>query len=69
MRCSASRFSPGARGPFPTGPYKLDGNKITWNVGAAGVAAESPPMTISKLTDRDLVFEDVAGGKTGLTKK
>jgi len=52
-----------------SGTFKLDGDKITWKVGTAGVAAESPPMTITKLTDKELVFEDPAGAKTVLKKK
>jgi uncharacterized protein (TIGR03066 family) len=52
-----------------SGTYKIDGDSITWKVGIAGVAADSPPMKVGKLTDKELVFEDVGGGKTTLTKK
>ena len=52
-----------------SGTYKLDGETLTWKVGTAGVAAESPPSKITKLTDRDLILEDIAGQKTTLSKK
>jgi uncharacterized protein (TIGR03066 family) len=52
-----------------SGTYTLDGKTLKWKLGAGGISVETPPMTIVKLTDKDLVIEDVAGQKTPLTRK
>jgi uncharacterized protein (TIGR03066 family) len=52
-----------------SGTYKLDGQTLTWKVGAAGAAVESPPFKVTKLTDKEMTLEDVTGGKITLSKK
>jgi len=52
-----------------SGTYKLDGQTLTWKVGLAGAAVESPPFKVTKLTDKEMTLEDVAGGKITLSKK
>jgi uncharacterized protein (TIGR03066 family) len=51
------------------GAYKLDGDKLTWSVGLAGVKSESPPMKVTKLNDKELVLEYTNGDKMVFKKK
>jgi uncharacterized protein (TIGR03066 family) len=51
------------------GTYKLDGDKLTWSVGMAGVKVDSPPMKVTKLNEKELVLEYPNGDKMILKKK
>jgi uncharacterized protein (TIGR03066 family) len=59
------------KGKGGTGTYKIDGDTITISYSLAGSpTATTPPMKVTKLTDKELVLDGPAGGsETKLTKK
>jgi uncharacterized protein (TIGR03066 family) len=59
------------KGKGGTGTYKLDGDSITISYSLAGSpTATTPPLKVTKLTDKELVLDGPAGGsEVKLAKK
>lgn len=58
------------KGKGGSGTYKIDGDTLTMTYSLAGQSATTPPLKVTKLTDKELVLDGPAGGsETKLTKK
>jgi uncharacterized protein (TIGR03066 family) len=60
-----SNFKPKGEKKGVDGTYKVDGDKLTMTV----VKITTPPWTIEKITDDELLMKDIGGGKVRWTRK